>query len=42
MNALSSLQREVSTIGVRVEQYHIDIKQCLKHFEPHNDDADDD
>jgi hypothetical protein len=42
MDALSSLQREVSTISVRVEQCQIDIKQCLKHFEPQNDDADDD
>jgi hypothetical protein len=42
MDALSSLQREVSTIGVRVNQCQIDIKECLKHFEPQNDDASDD
>jgi hypothetical protein len=42
MDALSSLQREVGTIGVRVEQCLIDIKECLKHVEPQNDDVDDD
>jgi hypothetical protein len=29
VDALSSFQREVSTIGVRVEQCHIDIKHIM-------------
>jgi hypothetical protein len=37
---LRTLQREVSTIGVRVEQYQIDIKDCLNHHHPHIDDED--
>jgi hypothetical protein len=40
MDALHTLQRGVSTIGVRVEQCQIDIKECLKYHHPHNDDDD--
>jgi hypothetical protein len=29
-------------MSVRVEQNHINIRQCLKHFEPEDDDDDDD
>jgi hypothetical protein len=38
MDALSSLQ--VRTIGVRVEQCQIDIKECLKYHQPYNPDDD--
>jgi hypothetical protein len=40
MDILGALQREVRTISVRVEQCQIDIKECLKHHHPHNDDED--
>jgi hypothetical protein len=40
MAALNSIQREVSTINVRVEQCQIDIKECLSFHHPHNDDDD--
>jgi hypothetical protein len=40
MEALGSLQREISTIGERVEQCQINIKECLKYHQPHNDDDD--
>jgi len=39
--SLSSLQREVNTIGERVEQCQIDIKECLKYHYPHDDDDND-
>jgi hypothetical protein len=42
MDALSYLQQEVNTIGVRVEQCQIDIRRCLQHLKPEDDDADDD
>jgi hypothetical protein len=40
MDALGSLQREVSTIGEQVERCQIGIKVCLKYHEPHNPDDD--
>jgi hypothetical protein len=39
MSALSSIQREVNSISVRVEQYQIDIQECLNHHHlPHDDE----
>jgi hypothetical protein len=40
MEALGSFQREVNTIGERVEQCQIDIKEFLKYHQPQNDDDD--
>jgi hypothetical protein len=41
MTSMSALQREVNLIGERVEQSHINIRECLKYHHPkHNDDDD--
>jgi hypothetical protein len=41
LDTILSIQREVNTISVRVEHNHINIRRCLKHFEPEDDDDDD-
>jgi len=41
LDTMLSIQREVTTMGIRVEQNHINIKQCLKKLDPEDDDEDD-
>jgi hypothetical protein len=41
LNTVLSIQREVNTMSVRVKQNHINIRRCLRHFEPRDDDEDD-
>jgi hypothetical protein len=40
MDMLSSIQQEVNSISVKVEQCQIDIQKCLKHHHPSRDDED--
>jgi hypothetical protein len=40
MDMLSSIQREVNSISVRVEQRQINIQECLKRYHPSRDDED--
>jgi hypothetical protein len=40
MAALSSIQRDVSSISVRVEQCQLDIQDCLQDHHPSHDDED--
>jgi len=42
LDTVLSIQREVNTMRVRVEQNHINIRRCLKQFELEDDDDDDD
>jgi len=42
LDTVLSIQQEVNTMSVRVEQNHINIRQFLRHFEPEDDDDDDD
>jgi hypothetical protein len=41
LDTVLSIQQEVNTMSVRVEQNHINIRQFLRHFEPEDDDDDD-
>jgi hypothetical protein len=40
--ALSSMQQEVHSINLRVEQSQLDIQECLRHHHPSNSDDEDD
>jgi len=40
MSSMPALQREVNLIGERVEQSHIDLRECLKYHHPKPDDED--
>jgi hypothetical protein len=40
MSALSSIQRDVNSINVRVEQCQLNIQKCLRHHHPSHDDKD--
>jgi hypothetical protein len=39
---LSSLQQEVHSINLRVEQSKLDIQECLRHHHPSSSDDEDD
>jgi hypothetical protein len=39
---LSSLQQEVHSINLRVEQSQLDIQECLRHHHPSSSDDEDD
>jgi len=39
---LSSLQQEVYSINLRVEQSQLDIQECLMHHHPSSSDDEDD
>jgi hypothetical protein len=40
--SMSSMQQEVHSINLRVEQNQLDLRECLKfHHPPSNDDEDD-
>jgi hypothetical protein len=41
LDTMLSIQREVTTMGIRVEQNHINIRHCLKKLEPKDADEDD-
>jgi hypothetical protein len=38
----TSMQQEVHSINLRVEQSQLDIQECLKHHHPSNSDDEDD
>jgi hypothetical protein len=40
--ALSSMQQEVHSINLRVEQSQLDIQECLRHHHPSSSDDEDD
>jgi hypothetical protein len=39
---MSSMQQEVHSINLRVEQCQLDIQECLKHDHPSSSDDEDD
>jgi hypothetical protein len=41
LDTMLSIQREVTTMGIRVEQNNINIKCYLKKLDPEDDDEDD-
>jgi hypothetical protein len=40
MSSMEALQREVNLIGERVEQFQINIRECLQYHHPKPDDED--
>jgi len=40
LDTMLSIQWEVTTMGIRVEQNHINIRCCLKKLDPEDDDKD--
>jgi len=41
LDTMLSIHREVTTIGIHVEHNHINLRRCLKKFDPKDDDEDD-
>lgn len=41
LDTMLSIKREVTTMGIFVEQNHINIRHCLKKLDPEDDDEDD-
>jgi hypothetical protein len=42
LDIVLSIQQEVNTVSVRVEQNQINIRRCLRHLELEDDDEEDD
>jgi hypothetical protein len=40
LDTMLSIQWEVTTMGIHVEQNHINIRRCLKKLDPEDDDED--
>jgi hypothetical protein len=41
LDTMLSIQQEITTMGIRVEQNHINIRRCLKKLDPEDEDEDD-
>jgi hypothetical protein len=41
LDTMLSIQQDITIMGIRVEQNHINIRRCLKKLDPEDDDQDD-